>query len=521
MNKITLQAYTQGIESTNASDYGQDMDKVALDRIYDDPVVHYCAFDYLGIDLHDRDLVYASEADNIGFVSTVTQGEVPEDDRITDKYGVEVILADNYDLTKTGLTIWYHDYISAWYMPFVWAWCGEYDSQGKKRLYFIYLQAAKVKNQQYFISPQYFAEWADANPTKQIKSLIIAGSYMDYQTSGVYPPEKPNLNRPDTMFFLKIDGITWGFDTPAAEIQGDISVYAEIDETKTDTPAGSCDLVAVFDDYSDSDYWFQPIRVEPEEGMRFTLETEHIKGRYTITSVTRQGENIYSIQATDDIENTGAFILNSTEGHMTYTNPKMFTKGTTTSWNDDTLGSISVKGWVNVGETNRQALAHFSAAANRWISAFNDPVGIHTITEQRSNELITADRILGTAEYKRNYPYKGVEISQELNGIVYVTKVASKTPQNNSKGWFKLDNFGMRPTEDALANMKIMAGNILRFLNGNEVTATIIYDGEQLGEIVTIETPYNGNITGLIKSLDFTIGINSTIATVTMKEVAE
>lgn len=520
MNKITLQAYTQGIESTNASDYGQDMDKVALDRIYDDPVVHYCAFDYLGIDLHDRDLVYASEADNIGFVSTVTQGEVPEAKRYLADYGVEINLADNYDLTKTGLTIWYHDEASAWFMPFIWVWGGEYDSQGKKRLYFLYGREQKAAGRRHFVAPEYFTEWVESYPTKQIKSLIITGSYMDmpiYQ----HPTEMPNLNRPDTMFLQKIDGITWGFDTDAAEIQGDISVYAEIDETKTDTPAGSCDLVAVFDDFADPDAWMDAVHVEPEEGMRFTLETEHIKGRYTITSVTRQGENIYSIQATDDIENTGAFILNATEGHMTYTDPKMFTKGTTTSWNDDTLGSISVKGWVNVGETNRQALAHFSAAANRWISAFNDPVGIHTITEQRSNELITADRILGTAEYKRNYPYKGVEISQELNGIVYVTQVASKTPQNNSKGWFKLDNFGMRPTEDALKNMVIMAGNILRFLNGNEVTATIIYDGEQLGEIVTIETPYNGNITGLIKSLDFTIGINSTIATVTIKEVAE
>lgn len=511
VNKITLQAYTQGIESTDISNYGQDMDKVALDRIFDDPVVHYSALDYMGIDLHDKDLVYAGESDNIGFVSSIVYGDVPKAEAHKELYGVEILFDDTYDITKNGFTIWFHDAISTWKYPTILLWWGEYKPDGRKRYLEFPIPTFSERPNRLFVEPALIKEELEFYHIDQpIKSVIIAGG------------EKiNNSDRDDRMLFLKVDGITWGFDAPSTDIQGDISVYTEISESKTDTPAGSCDLTVVFDGYDDRLLTIEPIPVEPEEGMNFILETDNIKGKYTITSVTRQGENIYNIQATDDIENTGTFVLNNTEEHLTYTNPKMFTKGITTSWNDNTLDDISVKGWVNAGETNRQALAHFSAASNRWITAFNDPVGIHTITERRTNKIITADRILGNAEFKRNYNYKGVEISQELNGIVYVTQVLSKTPQNNSKGWFKLDNFGMRPTADALKNMVIMANNILRFLNGNEVTATIVYDGEQLGDIVTIETPYNGNITGLIKSLDFTIGIKSTIATVTIKEVVE
>ena len=37
------------------------------------------------------------------------------------------------------------------------------------------------------------------------------------------------------------------------------------------------------------------------------------------------------------------------------------------------------------------------------------------------------------------------------------------------------------------------------------MTATIILTDERVGDIISIETPYNGIITGIIKSMDITL----------------
>lgn len=478
-NSISFQDFTPNVAATYSATDVQETSNLDLINHRLNRVKNYAAIDGMGIYLNDETLRFVSTAsENIGAVSSTVTVENGRWSGTRPK--ITINLSNIYDLTK-GITIWQHSLRD---------FCDE--------MLIIYYDA----NNEELTRQVSVYEEQDGRPYNyatligySVKKVTIEPNSFSKTVTGYST--------------LKIDGLDFGTSVVIDSIVGDISVYGEIKLTKDDLPGCSCELTVL------SDF------VTPEEGQLFDLNCDSYGGSFIIDNVSRQGKNLYQISGTDITVKLDEFLINSTADDIDYGGYLSLLRGTGVSWSDEIRKDV--KGVFKSGTTSRQALAMYCAAANVYVSAWKDRDGIHAFTIRNAvKEIIGRDRIFGNASYEKINPYKGVFFEIEAYGTKHITTLLSGVAQNNSVGYYKVSDITLVDNSDSYiadGGQKRTVDHIRQYLNGNEVTADIIYDGENLGDIVEIETPYDGRKTVVIKSIEMTIGSNSTIATIVGKEV--
>lgn len=479
-NTITLYNFTPNIREQYTGQNIQQPDYINLTSHRAKPVANYAALDGMGINLLDSTVELITQTtDGIGAVSSTATLENGRWQNNRPK--ITITLDAIYDLTL-GLGIWQHSLTDC---------CEElevvyYDEDGEElaRAYAVYEEQSG--------KPYSFANiYGYSVKTITIEPTALSRNVLGFST-------------------LKIDGIDFGTANNIDKIIGEITVYGEIQLTKDDLPACSCEIKIQSDD------------AEPQEGQEFELRGESYNGVFVIEQVTREAANIYQISATDVISSLDNVIFNDTKYWTQYEGYESLLLKSNISWTQEI--EEAVQGYFAPGITTRQVLAMYCAAANVYISAWKDLVGIHAFkVGGESKKIIQSDKIFAYAQYQKTNPYKGVYLEITIDRDKYPTSLEAPDAQNNSAGWYSVTHLTMWAPEDNILyapHQYVTAGHILEHLNGNTITATIIYNGENLGDIIEIETPYNGIKRIVIQSIELTIGDRSTIATINGKEVA-
>lgn len=313
----------------------------------------------------------------------------------------------------------------------------------------------------------------------------------------------------DPFTFMGIRGIDFGKTVEMNAIVGEINIFSEISLTLDDAPGSSCDITVV------------SYESQPEKGQKILVNTPYIQGRYTIDESTRKAENTYELQCYDDVESLGNSIANASSSDSAFTDAAELVDASTVRWS--TIPNGTVYGYVGSNYTCRQAVCNYGLALGCAVSSFNDVLGIHLIdiSSTAVDWTLTDDKIIGRAEYKEVQDYKGAYLEYSYNGESSESSIARPaTYANINLGLYKVTNSKMWNTADGTyGSGSVTPGYVMRYLNGAEITLNILYEGQAPGDIVLISTPYNGEVTAIIRSVELTIGSNSTIAQIIAKEV--
>ena len=177
---------------------------------------------------------------------------------------------------------------------------------------------------------------------------------------------------------------------------------------------------------------------------------------------------------------------------------------------------VSVTGFLEEN-TNRYAAAMLSFATGCFLTGFGEKSLTLKKPVNKRNRIISSSEILGRAEYKEKTQYSAVVLKTFSGDFETVT--STKTERNlNKKATDSIGNnlfeqYSLIADVNERFNELIESGFIK-----NEITARIELKDEALGDILSIETPYNGIKTGIIKSMEILLGLNKITAIITMIE---
>lgn len=295
---------------------------------------------------------------------------------------------------------------------------------------------------------------------------------------------------------LKIDYIDFGTDVEIDGFVGDISVYGELCLEKNDCPAGTCDFTIQTDR-------------ELLEGQQFKLITNHYEASYVIESITREAEDIYTVQAHDYVQ------------EMENRNDENFRQlgcPINIEFTEDVYHGI----WDDK-MTLRQWAAYLQPTQDFYIVGFKSD-GLRSLKPQTTISKTYQDwEVLGRASYQYRKGYWAVFMEYEnlLDPDLtnYEAEVDTGASKIGSLGRLELSKWMCRPAVNGTANgVYAMLDSVKKFCNGNEVEFEAEYSGENLGDYVTVPTLYNGYVHGLIRSIELTIGKNKAVARMIVRE---
>ena len=318
--------------------------------------------------------------------------------------------------------------------------------------------------------------------------------------------------------FLRIIGFHYGFSVDLGTncVVGPITVYHELAMTSDDAPCGTIDLNLVADPYT----------TIPQEGQTMTIISSQTKngkshsftGKYTIDSIEQTSKDVYHITGYDDIAKLESYTWDGIGAAPSYITSITGVPITYQSVNDPTY-HYNYIGYMEEDKTTcRQWLAMYCTCQLCGFTTFNSADGIYQVrwdTDGRSSR-IDPDEILGEAKYIKREKYAGVVVEMDDDDEKIVGTASSGIPQILcSQGWYRnqsnvflrLNSYSASLTDKNAAATRV-AGWMCKYINGAEVECTIIYDGITLGQWVFVETPYNGMITGVVKSIE--LSLNST-----------
>ena len=352
-------------------------------------------------------------------------------------------------------------------------------------------------------------EYSDIDWNAQVDSLYI----------NVYT-NLPENQLDAAPVFCKLTGIDFGCDKYAKDIEGTVDIHGEIALTVDDAPGCTCD-VAVQTDFI------------PEEGETLIVESEYYNGKFIIDKVEREAQDIFSLQCIDDIQKLESYTLfRPTEGeeygeYDDEDSRDLLFAGADVKWSEEPTGTVSAIWSDKVN--SREAIAMFGQSTNSVITCWKDSEGVHQDKfKSRTNvKSIPEDRVFDSSRYEAMPSYIGVEFYVKLmerfvsnNGVVYVDTAVN---DNHSSGYYVMDKSMMRNVAvwtSSPYEYEDQAGYVADYVNGDELTAEIVYADENLGDLVSISTLYNGIVTGRIRSIDLQIGSNAAVATLIVRKVS-
>jgi len=464
---------------------------------------NYNSFEKLGVPLTELSTVFAEPDSNIGAVSgMITRiarcqiGVQPIEYRATN-VGVEVdIEFSEPAVLSKGFKVTMADD-----MKYILNMSINYPDSSYEEIF------TPFEGKEFQIDPL-SEEYSDIDWTAQVDSLYIS----------VYTNISYNQLDADPVF-CKLTGIDFGCDKYAKDIEGTVNIHGEIALTVDDAPGCTCDAVIQAD-------------FIPEEGETVIVESEYYNGKFIIDKVEREAQDIFSLQCIDDIQKLESYtVFRPTEteelGAYDDTDSRdLLFAGADVKWSEEPSGHVSAIWSDKVN--SREAIAMFGLSTNSVITCWKDLSGVHQdkFKSRTFVKTIPEDRVFDSSRYEAKPSYIGVEFYVKLmerctsNSVIYVDVAVN---DNHSNGYYVMDKSMMRNEAVWTSNpisYRENASYVADYVNGDELTAEIVYADENLGDLVSIPTLYNGTVTGRIRSIDLQLGSNAAVATLIVRKVS-
>lgn len=422
-------------------------------------LVNYTSFESLGINLLDFDLSFAESTDNIGYVSSA----VSNNSKIfSPSVDIVVDLANGY-YSAPGITLhfWQNyctEFSVSWYR----------DNMQLQTVTYCPLFSEKEKNQKMLT---FYGEQVVENFNKIIISF--------------FKSELPNQ-------FVKLAGIDLGKSFEISKFFGPINVFREISDDCSDLPGSTCEFEAQILG-----------RFSPQEAQELFLYSDNeLQGKFIADCITPNGNGRYSFECSDDVMmlDGSSFPAVAQGTHKLSDILAMIKTASNIDIEGGIFGDTELTGFIEAQKSSRTTAAIVAFATGCFIISNGKKLEMRK-PRNRRNKIIGANRIIGKAKYKQNSPYTAIVlkafggdfdrlIKEERHNNPYI-KATNSVGEKIYEKFSLIGNFGERFEE------LIETG-----FYGNEITATIILNDENVGDIITIETPHNGLKTGIIKSMD-------------------
>lgn len=307
--------------------------------------------------------------------------------------------------------------------------------------------------------------------------------------------------------FVKLAGIDLGKQSTITDFHSNINMFFEIDPDGADVPGATCEFVAQIETF------------EPEEmQVLYVYGKEKLFGKFTVSEVSPNGKNRYLIKGVDDtMRLDGTEFSAIPQGE--YTSDEIAEKIMSVSGLTVVTSQVegkSLQGFVEANKTNRYALAMLCFGLGAFATGYGSKKLMLKAPKERTTKLITADSILGKATYRKLSPYTSITIKSFESDFKTVKETRTVTAANKKASLAlnekKFDKYSLLGDIDERIN-KLAKTAFLR----NEIIAYIELTDEELGDVFRIETPYNGEKIGILKSMEISLG-HKIMATLTLTE---
>lgn len=475
MNKIVYKDFAANAEKnatipgSGSSNY-QSCNELLNEN--DREILNYASFEGAGIDLLDTSLFFAESGDNIGYISAAIS---TKSKNVSTTLVIE--LSDGI-YSAPGITFYFfRDYCT--HMSLTWM-NGDTVLSEKKSVYVV--PAAEDANG---LLKFYYENAVDGFNKIIIKFTLAASAH----------------------HFVKLAGIDLGREREITNFHSNIEIFAEIDPDCADVPGSTCDFIAEIEDF------------EPSQAQSlYVYGNNRLFGKFFVDEAIPMGKNRFSFECSDAIMKSDKSDC-SVLPQGVYTVDELaenFHVASNLTINSNGYGSLKLTGFQE-GKSNRYAAAMLSFGTGCFLTSFGEKLLTLKKPVNKRNKIIFSNQILGRAEYKQKSQYSSIilNVFSENFDTVSATKteVNSNKKATDSVGNYMLGEYSLIADADDRFSELIESG-----FSRNEITARIELKDEALGDILSIETPYNGIKTGIIKSMEIILGLNKITATITMIE---
>ncbi len=452
MNKIVYHNFAPKAAENAVLSPESDSFEYTVSLIEESKPVNFASFENIGIDLLDNTLCFAEDSDNVGFVSSQVSSNIQS----IQNGGIRLIFTFDKLYSGPGITLHFHKH-----------YCSK-------------------------VSVEFYG----------VDGLIFKGSFnpnsLDYYCDA--PAERYNkviLTFTETEIsyqFVKLRSVDFGKIQEINEFFGAINIFEEIKPDCSDLPCDSCDFEAIV-----------PSDITPQVGQHFFVyHGSNCFGKFTTDRLTEDINRRFMFEASDDkivLGNSPFPFLSRGTYSVDYILGLIY-ENSDISVDSGDFGLTEVTGFIKADSNSRYAAAMLSMGGGLFISsARNGKLRIFKARDRRT-DIISADRILGRAEYIKKAPYTSINLyehsgSEFKNDSATVHKTENTQVTGNiATNELNLDKYSLFSNPSTrLEEIKSLG------FERNEIHAEIILKDEQIGDIIRIDTPH-GIKTGIIASLD-------------------
>ncbi len=456
MNKIVYNNFAPKAAENAALSVSESSAFQCVSDLADDAdTINYATFENRGINLLDVSLSLADESDFKGFVSK----DVSDSKKLFSNGGAVILfnLINGY-YSGPGITLHFHQHF-----------CTN-----------INIKFFRDSDQIFSGDFQpYTLDFFCEAPVEKYNKIIITfiSSETPYQ-------------------FVKLRGLDFGNILDITEFFGAINIFEELEPDCSDLPFDTCDFEAIV-----------PDNVSPQVGQSFyVFHGSQCFGKFTADKINEDTDRRFVFEANDD-----KYILSKSPfpafENKTYTVGQIVNEiyaNSDISIDCADYADIQLKGFIE-SKNCRYTAAMLSMGGGFFISsARNKKLRLFKL-HNRKNEIISANRILGKAEYIRNAPYTSIVLfnhkeSDFNNDTAEKYSVTDENIQANiAANVLSLEKYSLFSDPNTRLNEIASIG-----FSRNEIHAQIILGDEKIGDVLSVETHY-GLKTGILKSLDISI----------------
>ena len=430
-------------------------------------IINYASFSGKGINLLDPSLVLAENGDNTGYISSECSDHLGEF-----KTAVNIIIELSEGLySAPGITLHF------------WKnFCREATVEW-------YKDSELISSKRFIINTlDFFGE----NEVENFNKIVIS------------------LNQTEIPYqFIKLAGIDLGRTREITDLISNIEIFTEINPDCADVPGSTCDFIACISGFKPQDM---------QELYVYGGKDEKLFGKFIIDRAPSVGRNIYSFECSDEIMKMDKPEYPK-KAQSTYKVSELITDIKTASNVDiecDAYKNKEVIGFIEKNKSVRLAAAMLSFSLGCFLTGFGKRSLSMIKPKNRRKKLISAAQILGKAEFSTKAPYTEIVLNQYSGEFGDPVNIRRETLGNKkateSINPLIFDKYSLVSDIDEMINRAVETG-----FRRNEIIARILYDDESLADICSIETPYDGIKTGIISSMNISIGHRIT-ATIKMIE---
>ncbi len=418
--------------------------------------LNFASFEGQGINLLDPSLVLAEEGDNLGYVSEAisTGGKALNVQLIID-------LDDGY-YSAPGITLYFHQ-----------NYCSEVFIEWQKDNSYVDSATANPNSLTYYFDRK----------VEDFNKVILTFK----QTSTAFQ-------------FVKLAGIDLGRTREITKFFGAISVFNEIAPDCSDLPGATCDFEALLTDD------FTP---QSEQEILLYSDDEPM-GKFIVENATPSGNGRYAFECSDEIMRLdGSEFPELPQGEYTVSELAEKIKVASNIEIDVAeFGETSLKGFIEKEKSPRLAAAMLSFGAGVYIMDGKKKLTLCK-PRNRRKKVIGSNQIIGKAIYKQKTPYTAIAL-QTFSGD-FNTVSAEKISVNPSRKASDSNGVKLYEKYSLMSDTESRFNELLEMgFHWNEIEADIILKDEKIGDILRIETAFNGIKTGIIKSMDISLSTAAT-----------